>query len=67
MIQNKDIENTGPCNSTLDENDKNDLRKSHFNLGNNKPKIETTFSSEYYDKSKMLLKITQIQKILKKC
>ena len=56
MIQNKDIENCGPCNSSLDENAKNDLRKSHFNLGNNKPDFETTFRSEYYDKSQMLPK-----------
>ena len=56
MIQNKDIENAGPCNSALDENLKNDLRKSHFNLGNNKPNFETTFRSEYYDKSQMLPK-----------
>ena len=56
MIQNKDIENAGPCNSTLDQNAKNDLRKSHFNLGHNKPDFETTFKSEYYDKSNMLPK-----------
>ena len=56
MIQNRDIENCGPCNSALDENAKNDLRKSHFNLGNNKPNFETTFRSEYYDKSQMLPK-----------
>ena len=56
MIQNKDIENNGPCSSSLDENAKNDLRRSHFNLGNNKPDFETTFRSEYYDKSKMLPK-----------
>ncbi len=56
MIQNKDIENAGPCNSLLDEKAKNDLRKSHFNLGNNKPNFETTFRSEYYDKSNMLPK-----------
>jgi hypothetical protein len=56
MIQNKDIENAGPCNSLLDEKAKNDLRKSHFNLGNNRPNFETTFRSEYYDKSNMLPK-----------
>ena len=56
MIQNKDIENAGPCNTLLDEKAKNDLRKSHFNLGNNKPNFETTFRSEYYDKSNMLPK-----------
>ena len=56
MIQNRDIENCGPCNSALDENAKNDLRKSHFNLGNNKPNFETTFRSEYYDKSQLLPK-----------
>ena len=56
MIQNKDIEN-GPKNaSTLDENAKNDLRRSHFNLGNNKPDFETTFRAEYYDKSNLLPK-----------
>ena len=56
MIQNKDIENCGPCNSDLDQNAKNDLRKSHFNLGNNRPNFETTFNSEYYDKSNMIPK-----------
>ena len=56
MIQNKDIENAGPCNSLLDEKAKNDLRKSHFILGNNRPNFETSFRSEYYDKSNMLPK-----------
>ena len=69
MIQNRDIENSGPCNSSLDENAKNDLRKSHFNLGNSKPDFETTFHSEYYDKSQMLPKDNinskNIEKILR--
>ena len=54
MIQNKDVENAGPSNSVLDEKAKNDLRKSHFILGNNRPNFETTFRAEYYDKSQML-------------
>ena len=37
MIQNKDIENAGKCNSELDEAAKNDLRRNHFVFGNYKP------------------------------
>lgn len=56
MIQNKDIENAGKCNSELDEAAKNDLRRNHFVFGNYKPNFETTFRAEYYDKSKLLPK-----------
>ena len=56
MIQNKDIENGPKYSSNLDENAKNDLRRSHFNLGNNRPDFETTFRAEYYDKSNLLPK-----------
>ena len=56
MIQNKDIENNGPCSSSLDENAKNDLRKSHFILGNFEPNYNTTFRREYYDKSNLFPK-----------
>ena len=56
MIQNKDIENAGRCNPQLDEEAKNDLRRNHFVLGNAKPNFETTFRTEFYDKSKLLPK-----------
>ena len=62
MLQNRDIENSGPCNSSLDENTKKD-----FNLENNRLDFETIFSSEYYDNSKMLPKDNINSKILKKC
>ena len=56
MIQNKDIENAGRCNPQLDEEAKNDLRRNHFVFGNAKPNFETTFRTEFYDKSKLLPK-----------
>ena len=56
MIQNKDIENAGKCNPQLDEEAKNDLRRNHFVFGNAKPNFETTFRTEFYDKSKLLPK-----------
>ena len=54
MIQNKDIENAGPYHPSLDEEAKNDLRRNHFVFGNSKPNFETTFRTEFYDKSKLL-------------
>ena len=70
MIQNQQVENAGPCNSALDQNAKNDLRRNHFNFGNAKPNFETTFRSEYYDKSKMMpqdnLNLKNIEKLLRK-
>jgi hypothetical protein len=56
MIQNKDIENAGKCNPSLDEEAKNDLRRNHFVFGNAKPNFETTFRTEFYDKSGLLPK-----------
>jgi hypothetical protein len=56
MIQNKDIETEGRCNPQLDEEAKNDLRRNHFVFGNAKPDFETTFRTEFYDKSKLLPK-----------
>ena len=56
MIQNKDIETAGRCNPQLDEEAKNDLRRNHFVFGNAKPDFETTFRTEFYDKSKLLPK-----------
>jgi hypothetical protein len=56
MIQNKDIENAGKCNPQLDEEAKNDLRRNHFVFGNAKPNFETTFRTEFYDKSNLLPK-----------
>ena len=56
MLQNKDIENAGKCNPQLDEEAKNDLRRNHFVFGNSKPNFETTFRTEFYDKSKLLPK-----------
>ena len=52
MLQNKQVTDNPKIPSTLDKALKNDLRKSHFNLGNNIPNYETTFNSEFYDKSK---------------
>ena len=56
MLQNKQVTENPKVPSTLDQALKNDLRKSHFNLGNNIPNYETTFNSEFYDKSKSLPK-----------
>ena len=56
MLQNKDIENAGRCNPQLDEEAKNDLRRNHFVFGNAKPNFETTFRTEFYDKSNLLPK-----------
>ena len=56
MLQNKSVQENPKIPSVLDQAAKNDLRKSHFNLGNNPPNFETTFNSEFYDKSKSLPK-----------
>ena len=56
MIQNKSIEDNPRIPSTLDQEAKKDLRSSHFNFGNNRPNFETTFKSEFYDKSNLLEK-----------
>ena len=56
MLQNKDIENAGRCNPQLDEEAKNDLRRNHFVFGHSKPNFETTFRTEFYDKSNLLPK-----------
>ena len=56
MIQNKSIEDNPRIPSTLDQEAKKDLRSSHFNLGNSVPNFETTFKSEFYDKSNLLEK-----------
>ena len=54
MIQNKSVEDNPRIPSTLDQEAKKDLRSSHFNFGNNRPNFETTFKSEFYDKSNLL-------------
>ena len=56
MAQSEGIENAGKCNPSLDEKAKNDLRNSHFIFGNFDPNFNTTFRTEYYDKSKLLPK-----------
>ena len=54
MAQSDGIENAGPCKSALDEEAKNNLRKSHFVIGNFDPEYNTKYRSEYYDKSSMI-------------
>ena len=56
MTQNKDIEKAGICHPQLEEEAKNDLRRNHFVFGNAKPNFETTFRTEFYDKSNLLPK-----------
>lgn len=51
QAQNEKILNAGPCSQPLSQDTKNDLRKSHFKLGNFQPDFDTTFRTEYYDKS----------------
>ena len=69
MLQNKDIENAGRCNPQLDEEAKNDLRRNHFVFGHAKPNFETTFRTEFYDKSNLLpkddLNSKNIEKLLR--
>ena len=67
MDQSEGIENYKSPPATLDENLKNELRKSHFVLGNFAPNFNTSFRREYYDKSKMLPKNgTEFSKIERK-
>jgi hypothetical protein len=54
MAQSDGIELLPPVKSSLDEDVKNDLRKSHFVIGNFDPNYNTKYRSEYYDKSSML-------------
>ena len=54
MIQNKSVVDNPRIPSMLDQEAKKDLRSSHFNFGNNRPNFETTFKSEFYDKSNLL-------------
>ena len=56
MAQSEGIENAGRCNPSLDQKAKNDLRNSHFIFGNFDPNFNTTFRTEYYDKSKLIPK-----------
>ena len=56
MTQSEGIENAGKCFTSLDEAAKNDLRNSHFILGNFEPNYKTTFSREYYDKNNLFQK-----------
>ena len=54
MAQSDGIENAGKCTNPLNQQTKNELRRSHFVFGNFDPNFNTTFRSEYYDKSKAL-------------
>ena len=54
MDQSEGIENAGKCTNPLNQQTKNELRKSHFIFGNFEPNFNTTFRSEYYDKSNSL-------------
>ena len=56
MEQSDGIENHKMDNGTMDQTAKNELRKSHFVLGNFEPNYNTTFRREYYDKSGSLPK-----------
>jgi hypothetical protein len=50
---NKNIDGTKSFEiAKLDDAIKNDLRKSHFIMGNHEPVYQTIFQQEYYDKSK---------------
>ena len=51
MEQSDGIENHKMDKSKLDQTAKNELRKSHFVLGNFEPNYNTTFRREYYNKS----------------
>lgn len=54
MAQNEGIENVGVVCPSLNQVTKNELRKSHFKFGNFDPNFNTTFRTEYYDKSSMV-------------
>ena len=56
MEQSEGIENHKMDKSKLDQTAKNELRKSHFVLGNFEPNYNTTFRREYYNKSSSLPK-----------
>ena len=56
MEQSDGIENHKMDTGKLDQTVKNELRKSHFVLGNFEPNYNTTFRREYYDKSGSLPK-----------
>ena len=56
MEQSEGIENYKMDKSSLDQTAKNELRKSHFVLGNFEPNYNTTFRREYYNKSSSLPK-----------
>ena len=56
MEQSDGIENHKMDKSKLDQTAKNELRKSHFVLGNFEPNYNTTFRREYYNKSTSLPK-----------
>jgi len=56
MEQSDGIENHKMDTGKLDQTVKNELRKSHFVLGNFEPNYNTTFRREYYDKSGSLAK-----------
>jgi hypothetical protein len=51
--QNKLIENGREISVNRESNVKNDLRKSHFILGNFEPNFKTISQTEFYDKSKL--------------
>lgn len=54
MDQNKKMEGGRSYSvAQLDPNLKNDLRRSHFILGNFEPSYKTVFNSEFYNKSDM--------------
>ena len=56
MDQSEGIENHKLDTGKLDQTAKNELRKSHFVLGNFEPNYNTTFRREFYNKSGSLPK-----------
>ena len=56
MEQSEGIENHKMDPGNLDQTAKNELRRSHFVLGNFAPNYNTTFRREYYDKSSSMPK-----------
>ena len=67
MAQSDGIENAGSCAIPLNQQAKNELRKSHFIFGNFDPNFNTTFRSEFWDKSKALPRnLTDVQAIERK-
>ena len=53
MEQSRNIQSAGYRAVSLDQNVKNELRKSHFIFGNNEPNYNTTSNQTYYDKTKI--------------